>query len=49
MCDYYVRVLKKRIIDAVKSICNAFGEATVSIQTCKRWYVNFKCRFWHRG
>jgi len=39
---------KELLMLYVKSICNAFGEVTVSIQTCKRWYyivkdgINFK-------
>jgi len=47
-CDYYVRVLKKRTIDAVKSICNAFEEAIVSIQTCKSGTQILNAVIWHR-
>lgn len=32
----------KKIVDAVKSICDAFGQATVSIWTCEKWYANLE-------
>jgi len=32
---------RKRIKIVVKNIRDAFGEV-ISIQTCKRWYANFK-------
>ncbi|EZA52242.1 Histone-lysine N-methyltransferase SETMAR [Ooceraea biroi] len=38
MYEFY----KKKMMNAAKIICDAFGEAIVSIRTIKRWYTNFK-------